>query len=70
MDDHAANRVYESRAKYAKFVFDVHNAVNRMLGKELAEFGPTMDYYEQLGPTVTTWRKKGRSPYKTIVTIE
>ena len=72
VDDHAANRVYESRAKYAKFVFDVHNAVNSMLGKELAEFGPTMDYYEQFrAATCDDMEREGcRSPYKTIVTIE
>ena len=40
--------VYRSRETYAKFVFDLHNAINRMLGKpEAKDFEATMLHYEQ-----------------------
>ena len=42
------NHVYESRETYARFVFDLHNAINKMLNKPIrTNFEGTMEHYER-----------------------
>ena len=43
------DHVYESRETYARFVFDLHNAVTEMLNKEAVQtdFEATMKHYEK-----------------------
>ena len=42
------SHVYESRETYAKFVFDLHNAINQMLNKPIqTDFEATMQHYEK-----------------------
>jgi hypothetical protein len=71
VEDHEANDVYESRMKYTYFVFELHNAVNEMLGKEKVEFYQAMAYYEGFRATsCKDIEKEGcKSNFATKVTI-
>ena len=71
IEDHASNNVYDSRAQYARFVFDLHNAVNAMLGKDQADFVQSMAYYETFrAASCKDMEKEGcKSNFSTKVTI-
>ena len=71
LSDHESNDVYNSRAAYVRFVFDLHNAVNAILGKEQVEFDAVMPYYETFrAASCKDMEKEGcKSKFSTKVTI-
>lgn len=71
VEHHARNSVYDSRKTYVRFVFDVHNAVNKMLGKPEADFKTVMEFYETFrASSCSNMEKEGcKSNFSTKVTI-